>query len=143
MWTWPAPSYVKAFLNGLAAYERLLQLGPTVVAGDFNGNPVFDKPTARTKWWTSGFERLHGAGLVSAYHVHHGVAYGEEAHATHHFLRKPERPFHIDFCFVPTAWADATMEACIANGPPWHALSDHFPLVIGRGAPLQSANRMT
>jgi len=143
VWTWPAPSYVKAFLNGLAAYERLLKRGPTVVAGDFNGNPVFDKPKARAKWWTSGFDRLHAAGLVSAYHTHHGVAYGDEVHATHHFLRKPERPFHIDFCFVPKHWVDEGMETQIANGPEWHALSDHFPLVVGHGTSPLHASRGT
>lgn len=130
VWTWPAPSYTKAFLNGLSAYARLLQRGPTVVAGDFNGSPAFDKPTQRIKWWTDGFSRLHDAGLVSAYHQFNGVAFGGEAHATHHFLRKPERPFHIDFCFVPRSWAEKRLVAQIAAGPEWCALSDHFPLVV-------------
>lgn len=130
VWTWPAPSYTKALLNGLAAYARLLQHGPTVVAGDFNGNPVFDKTKARVKWWTDGFDQLHRAGLVSAYHHAHAVGYGDEAHATHHFLRKPERPFHIDFCFVPRTWADRRLQVQVAHGPEWYALSDHFPLVV-------------
>jgi exodeoxyribonuclease III len=130
VWTWPAPSYTKAFLNGLAAYARLLERGPTIVAGDFNGNPVFDKPNARMKWWTLGFDQLHAAGLVSAYHRHHAVAYGQELHATHHFLRKPERPFHIDFCFVPRAWAERSLVVQIPKDPSWQALSDHFPLVV-------------
>jgi hypothetical protein len=130
VWTWPAPSYTKAFLNGLSAYARLLRRGPTVVAGDFNGNPVFDKPTARNKWWTHGFSQLHDAGLVSAYHAFNGVAFGAERHPTHHFLRKPARPFHIDFCFVPSAWAQKKLEVQVASGPQWAALSDHFPLVV-------------
>ena len=137
VWTWPAPSYTKAFLNGLAAYARLLQRGPAVVAGDFNGNPVFDRPTARNKWWTLGFDQLHAAGLVSAYHLHHAVPYGREAHPTHHFLRNPERPFHIDFCFVPRTWAERGLAVQVALGEPWRALSDHFPLVVdvGDGSP--------
>ena len=130
VWTWPAPSYTQAFLNGLAAYARLLQRGPAVVAGDFNGNPVFDKPGARNKWWTLGFEQLHAAGLVSAYHRHHGVPFGGEEHATHHFLRKPERPFHIDFCFVPSTWAERSLAVQVAADEPWRRLSDHFPLVV-------------
>ncbi|MBI5721272.1 MAG: hypothetical protein HZC37_26680 [Burkholderiales bacterium] len=131
VWTWPAPSYTKAFLNGLAACAGALRRAPLVVAGDFNGNPRFDKPNARMKWWTSGFATLHQAGLVSAYHHHEGLAYGRERHATHHFLRKAERPFHIDFCFVPQAWAaNGTMSVRVAHGPPWSALSDHFPIVV-------------
>jgi endonuclease/exonuclease/phosphatase family metal-dependent hydrolase len=46
------------------------------------------------------------------------------------FLRKPERPFHIDFCFVPQAWATAGLHAEIVSGPEWRLLSDHFPLVV-------------
>jgi exodeoxyribonuclease-3 len=134
VWTWPAPSYTRAFHNGLAAYAKLLQRGPTVVAGDFNGNPVFDKAKARVKWWTSGFDQLHDAGLISAYHGFNGVAYGDEPHATHHFLRKPERPFHIDFCFVPRAWAERRLEVQIALETEWRALSDHFPLVVDTDA---------
>jgi len=130
VWTWPAPSYTKAFLNGLTAYAKLLRSGPTVVAGDFNGSPAFDKPKARSKWWTQGFSQLHDSGLVSAYHQFNTVNYGAEAHATHHFLRKPERAFHIDFCFVPSAWAESGLTVHIADGPAWRALSDHFPLVV-------------
>jgi hypothetical protein len=130
VWTWPAPSYTKAFLNGLSAYSKLLRRGPTVVAGDFNGNPVFDKSKQRIKWWTNGFSQLQDAGLVSAYHEFNGVAFGDEPHATHHFLRKPERPFHIDFCFVPRPWAQNRLVAQVATGPEWSALSDHFPLVV-------------
>jgi hypothetical protein len=130
VWTWPAPSYTQAFLNGLAAYSSLLRRGPTVVAGDFNGNPVFDKPTQRVKWWTKGFSQLQDAGLVSAYHEFNRVAFGDEPHATHHFLRKPERRFHIDFCFVPRPWAQNRLVVQVATGPEWGALSDHFPLVV-------------
>ncbi len=133
VWTWPAPSYSRAFLNGLAAYARLLRRGPAVVAGDFNGSPFFDRPTARIKRWRTGFEQLHAAGLVSAYHLHHRVAYGEEADATHHFLRRPERPFHIDFCFVPRAWAEQGLAVQLVNEEPWPRLSDHFPLVVDVG----------
>jgi len=101
VWTWPAPSYTRAFLNGLAAYQRLLERGPAVVAGDFNGNPVFDKHKARAKWWTQGFER----------------------------------PFHIDFCFVPQRWAETRLQVEVPTGPSWRALSDHFPLVVEAGGP--------
>ena len=130
VWTWPAPCYSLALLNGLTAYARLLKRGPAVVAGDFNGSPFFDRPTARIKRWEMGFAQLHAAGLVSAYHRHQNVAYGGEAHATHHFLRKPQRPFHIDFCFVPLAWVEQGLAVQLVNDEPWRRLSDHFPLVV-------------
>ena len=130
VWTWPAPSYTRAFTNALAAYAKLLRSGPTVVAGDFNGNPVFDKPTQRIKWWTAAFSGLQDAGLVSAYHYVNAAAFGAETHATHHFLRKAERPFHIDFCFIPKEWAKKKLDVQVVHGPEWRALSDHFPLVV-------------
>jgi hypothetical protein len=129
VWTWPAPSYIKAFMNGLAAYAALLTSGETVVAGDFNGNPGYDKPGARIKWSTT-FNELHEAGLVSAYHHAHSVPFGKEEHATHHFLRKPDRPFHIDFCFVPRTWAKKQLEVSVHSGPEWRSLSDHFPVSV-------------
>ena len=134
VWTWPAPSDIKAFLNGLDAYSSLLPSGSTVVAGDFNGNPVFDKPGHRLKW-SAGFSKLHDAGLVSAYHHVHHVRYGAERDATHHFLRKAERPFHIDFCFVPQRWTKRPFQAQIVHGQDWRLLSDHFPLVVSTKAP--------
>ena len=138
VWTWPAPSYIKAFLNGLAAYSALLPSGATVVAGDFNGNPVFDKPGQRLKW-SAGFSKLHDAGLVSAYHHIHQVSYGAERDATHHFLRKAERPFHIDFCFVPQGWTEGPLQAQVVHGPDWRLLSDHFPLLVSTEAsPLRA-----
>jgi exodeoxyribonuclease-3 len=133
VWVRPAPSYHKAFIDGLAAYPGLLRSGPTVVAGDFNGNPVFDKPRARIQWWTTAFSELQEAGLVSAYHTFHRAPFGEEPDATHHFLRNPDRRFHIDFCFIPEEWADETLSVRVVNGPEWSALSDHFPLLVSTG----------
>ncbi len=130
VWTWPAPSYTRAFMNGLSAYSELLHTGPTVVAGDFNGNPALDKPRQRIKWWTAGFSELQEAGLVSAYHFVNQAAYGEELDATHHFLRKPERRYHIDFCFIPREWANKKLKARVVSGPEWSVLSDHFPLLV-------------
>lgn len=141
VWTWPAPSYIKAFLNGLEAYSALLYSGPTVVAGDFNGNPVFDEPGHGLKW-SSGFAKLHDAGLVSAYHHAHQVTYGAERDATHHFLRKAERPFHIDFCFVPQKWTGGPFQMRVVQGPQWRLLSDHFPLLVSTEASPPGASRL-
>lgn len=129
VWTWPAPSYVKAFTNALDAYSGLIGAGPTVVAGDFNGNPMYDKPRQLIKWGDA-FTRLNELGLVSAYHQVNEVEYGEEADPTHHYLRKPDRPFHIDFCFVPREWALRGLNATINSDEEWRAKSDHFPIVV-------------
>jgi hypothetical protein len=128
-WTWPAPTYVKAFLNALDAYENLMASGPMVIAGDFNGNPTHDKPGQRVKW-TDAFARLEKNGLVSAYHHAKGVAFGKEPDPTHRYKRDPSRPFHIDYCFVPSAWAQLGCNVQVAAGMPWDQLSDHSPVVV-------------
>ena len=129
VWTWPAPSYVKSFLAGLAAYAELLARGPLVVAGDFNGNPAFDKPRGIAKW-RDAFSTLNRANLVSAYHHARGVGYGSEPEPTHLFLRKPDRKFHIDFCFVPELWAERGLAVSIPHEEAWLRVSDHLPLVV-------------
>ena len=133
VWTWPAPSYIKAFMNALAAYSDLFEKGQVVIAGDFNGNPIFDKPGTRLKWGDA-FSSLSERGLVSAYHHANTESYGGESHATHHFQRKTERPFHIDFCFVPKSWTEDGFQSYIASGENWSTLSDHFPLVTATEA---------
>ena len=129
VWTWPAPSYVKALLNGLTAYAQLLNSNETVIAGDFNGSPALDKPGTRIRWSTA-FDMLQDAGSVSAYHHRHAVPFGSEAHSTYHHLRKPGDPFHIDFCFVPRLWTEKKFEVEVIADPEWSSLSDHFPILV-------------
>lgn len=129
VWTWPAPTYLRAIANGIEAYADLFADGPTVVAGDFNGNPVHDKPRQHAKW-ADMFARINDLGSVSAYHHAKQVKYGREPEPTHHFLRKPERPFHIDFCFVPRIWCNDDITASVEQGEPWNSMGDHFPVVV-------------
>ena len=128
VWTWPAPTYLGALVNGVEAYAELFA-APTVVAGDFNGNPCFDRPQQRAKW-ADAFARLNDLGSVSAYHHVRGCGYGDEGVATHHHRKNPESPFHIDFCFVPKKWCGSAIEATIAQGEPWSSIGDHFPVIV-------------
>lgn len=128
VWTWPTPSYLSALVNGLDAYAHLFA-EPTVIAGDFNGNPCFDKPRQRSKW-VDAFARINELGSVSAYHHTTEVSYGNERDPTHHHRKNPQSPFHIDFCFVPSSWCGAGVEATVAHGEPWTSISDHFPLLV-------------
>ena len=128
VWTWPAPTYLKALLNGLDMHRELFAAGPTIVAGDFNGNPGSDKPRQRLKW-ADAHQVLEQQGLVSAYHQARKVAYGDETEPTYLHRRKAEHGFHIDFCFVPAEWMDEEASVRVENAAPWSLLSDHFPVV--------------
>lgn len=100
-----------------------------MVAGDFNGNPWFDKPRQKSKW-ADVFGRINELGSLSAYHHVTGLGYGDEGEATHHHRRNADSKFHIDFCFVPRAWCAAGVKAAVAQGEPWVAIGDHFPVVV-------------
>jgi hypothetical protein len=123
VWTWPAPSYKAAFRNALDAYAGVR--GLRVFAGDFNGNVDFDRPRARTTWAQS-FARLRADGLVSAYHGDR--PFGGEADPTHYFLWRQSRPFHLDYCFVPSTWPITRVS--VGNYEDWARLSDHRPVVV-------------
>jgi hypothetical protein len=125
VWTRPAPTYKKAFLNGLAAHATTP--APWVVAGDFNGNVDFDRPKGRAKWQTC-FEQLTNQGLVSAYHTHSALPFGKEPHPTHYFKWHEAERFHLDYCFVPKEWTIGAVS--VGSYSDWAKLSDHRPLTV-------------
>lgn len=130
VWTWDVPSYIKAFNAGIDAYADLIASGPTVIAGDFNGNPGYDKPRQWVKWGDA-FMRLNYLGLVSAYHQINNVQYGDEPCKTYRHRRSsdPIDHIHIDFCFVPKSWINNDMKVNIESATSWTELSDHYPVV--------------
>jgi endonuclease/exonuclease/phosphatase family metal-dependent hydrolase len=127
VWTWAAPSYREALMNGLLAYAHLPK--PWVVAGDFNGNVCFDPPRRKLKWRDS-FDRLEAAGLVSAYHTFSGAVLGKEPVATHYFLTHRDKPFHIDYCYIPGEWTARLENVRIAPFDEYASLSDHRPITV-------------
>jgi len=135
IWTWPAApykNYREPLLAGLRAYRRLPP--PFVIAGDFNGNTSFDKrPKSRIKW-SHCFAAVEEFGVVSAYHNFFGAAYGAETHPTQYQTRNANKPFHLDYVFVPTAWRGAIRGVCV---PPYEefALSDHRPVIVDLDLP--------
>lgn len=112
-----------------ALYPSLVA-GPTVIAGDFNSNLIWDKPGKTTNWQQT-LDAMDNIGLASAYHSFFGEDQGTETSPTHWWKRSTDTTFHIDYCFVPTSW-DITQvwvggpEAWLRKGDG----SDHAPLVV-------------
>jgi endonuclease/exonuclease/phosphatase family metal-dependent hydrolase len=122
--------YVADVLRTVDAYRDVLRSGNAVVLGDFNsGTRLRATPTQN-----NGHARLLDAftdvGLVSAYHVFHGVEHGRERHATYRHRFNDEDRWHIDFCFVPSAWADRIASVDVLDGLAWRDTSDHHPVVV-------------
>ena len=124
VWTLREPSYVAHFLTGMAALKRHLPDGPLVVLGDFNSTPKLNRDHR-------DLVRVLAEeyGLVSAYHLWHRVEHGQERHHTHYHRCRQASSWHIDFCFIPRAWADRLVRVDVGGYDEWPS-SDHRPLAV-------------
>ncbi len=120
--------YVRLLHPALDHYEAFVREQPTVLMGDLNSSANFDSEHPGQNH-TLLVERLERLGLESAYHYYSGESQGEETTATHYFWRRRERPFHIDYCFVPREWLPRA-EVTVGGYDDWIAHSDHAPLGV-------------
>ena len=117
----------------LRRYRAFLTEAPSVVAGDFNNNLIWDKPG-----WLMNFshttETLAALGLASAYHHATGEAFGEESTPTIYWRdRTKDGPaYHIDYVFAPHLWLRKTRNIEVGRFEDWCGakLSDHVPLTV-------------
>ena len=128
-WTYPPPSYLGAFTRGMQQLRGTTRRGSTVLMGDLNGGPQFDKPRSRLRW-SDAFAQLSIEDLHSAYHTIRSVTHGSEVEATHWHLSDAERPFHIDYCFAPSSWLRQATSLTVGSHTEWSALSDHAPVIL-------------
>lgn len=126
VWSHPDPSYVHGVLNAIAEARNFLSGGPSIVLGDFNGNPIFDKGGIL---FSSVVDALHDLGLASAYHHVHGLTHGHEPHPTYYHQWKEEQPFHIDYCFMPPSWLEGA-SVDVGTFAEWEGVSDHRPVRV-------------
>jgi endonuclease/exonuclease/phosphatase family metal-dependent hydrolase len=136
VWAKPRPSYVGAVWRGLDAYADWLRAAPAVVAGDFNSHPRWDAGARQNHSRLA--ERLRDDfGLVSAWHAAAHAAGGVRAEghapeepATHYHQWRLAQAFHIDYVFIPAAWAAGPLAARVPDEPPGSRASDHRPLIV-------------
>ncbi len=75
--------------------------------GDLNTNLFWDSHHPKGENHTALIELMQELGLVSAYHQFFGEAQGAETRPTCYLLWKRERPYHLDYCFVPNTGANS------------------------------------
>jgi hypothetical protein len=100
-----AHRYVEAVEKAVQMYRNLFSQALTVLIGDLNSNCIWDSTHPRDRNQSAHVALLESLGLVSAYHAFYGEAHGQETRATYYFQWKQDRSYHIDYCFIPTAWA--------------------------------------
>ena len=127
---WTHPPFNKVAWEAMAACKAAaddLDL-PMVAAGDFNSSPcVQGQERASREFMGRMRDEL---GLVSAYHRFHDVDPCDEPHATYYYQRNKDKPFHIDYCFLPETWADRLTGVEVGSFEDWPQ-SDHRPLTVG------------
>jgi exodeoxyribonuclease III len=130
-------NYVEAVVRAVRLYRELLSAGPSVVIGDFNSNTIWDKTHRADRNHSALVRLLDEIGLVSAYHAHFNEEHGAERRPTYYFHWKEQKPFHLDYCFIPKAWGKQLYRVEVAEFEAWKTHSDHRPLLVelAAGAP--------
>jgi hypothetical protein len=120
--------YVRGMHRAVDLCARLLAAQPCVFLGDLNSNSIWDHEHPATLSHSALVRKLESYGLVSAYHTVHNEAHGAERTATYFEHRRADRPYHLDYCFVPSAWVPGIRSVSIGEHAHWTGWSDHMPL---------------
>ena len=123
----------RGFTTALPRYSGFLANAPSIVLGDFNSNASLDYGRAVNH--SAVDRKLATLGFRSAYHGFFGEEQGEETRPTHYFQRKKNRPFHIDYCYLPSQWLVNVTNVTVGEFSDWATLSDHVPLVVTLDSP--------
>jgi hypothetical protein len=62
--------------------------------------------------------------------------HGEELAPTIYLLKQIPKPFHLDYCFVPSAMLTSATTIEIGSPGDWLKLSDHMPVIIDGLKPI-------
>ena len=122
--------YVMGVVKAIEAYRALVESTPTVVIGDLNSNAIFDHYHPKALNHSALIQLLDSVGLVSSYHAFFQEAQGSETRPTCYLLWKRERPYHIDYCFVPKSWMARVRHVDVGDYESWKQFSDHRPLSV-------------
>jgi exodeoxyribonuclease-3 len=122
-----ADNYIGEVHRCLVEHCGWLTEAPVVAAGDFNSNVQWDANRPGRNH-TEVVHLLEAHGAISAYHPHHGEKQGAETQPTSYLYRHQDKPFHIDYVFVPKSWRLRSVE--VGSFPEWGHLSDHVPVLV-------------
>ena len=102
---------------------------PVIVCGDFNSNKIWDGKR-QTHNHSAVVSLLERRGLLSAYHYFFSEPQGQETRPTYYFWHRKTRGYHIDYVFLPRAWASCIQSVTVGHHADWSHHSDHVPLSV-------------
>lgn len=123
--------YVEEIELQIENNKLFLQSDSSVIAGDFNSNSRWDKAAGKQSNHSKLINQLdNGLNLKSSYHTFYNQSQGNESQKTFYQNYKMEKPYHIDYCFVPKDWKINNVK--IGSFDTWvqSKLSDHCPLIV-------------
>ena len=121
--------YVRGTVRAVGLWAERIVEQPTIIAGDFNANACWDHQHRPDRNFSALARRLGELGLVSAYHAFFGEELGNESRATFHLYRHKDRPFHLDYCFIPKSWLPRLRSVEVGSRRKWGKWSDHLPVI--------------
>ena len=121
--------YIEQVWKAIHYYDGLLKDTKTILAGDFNSNTIWDRPS-REGNHTNVVKFLEEKGIFSAYHLHHQQTQGTETHPTLYMYRHKNKPYHIDYCFVSADILQKIQSVKIGQHRSWKKYSDHVPVIV-------------
>ena len=76
-------------------------------------------------------DTLKALGMVSAYHQYYRLQeHGGEPDPTWYMHKRTKFAYHIDYCFIPLAWARNLRAVTVGSFEAWRPYSDHCPLIV-------------
>ena len=131
VWTKNAPDYpyIGQLWHYLQQHKNALYTLPTIICGDLNSNTCWDQ-SGRVWNHSNVVRELEEIGLYSAYHLLQNEAQGRESKPTLYMQRNLEKPYHIDYIFMPKSLLENGSNITIGEPIAWLEHSDHMPVII-------------
>lgn len=121
--------YVGQIWKAIEHYDQLLNVGSTILTGDFNSNTIWDRPS-RIGNHSKVVEVLSDKKIFSIYHHYYSQIQGKEDHPTFYLQRKKDKPYHLDYCFASHDLLSKVKKFEVGTYKNWIAHSDHSPLFV-------------
>lgn len=121
-------SYISQLWNYIQLNKGIIEDSKPMIIGDFNSNALWDKERKLGNH-SDVVNALKKFDIHSLNHAKQKEPHGAETQPTIYMYRNIEKPYHIDYAFLPNSLLeDADIE--IGKAEVWLQHSDHMPLFL-------------